>query len=208
MHVGVSLFFQNLRGVSDEQVWREASPFTSQEIQALDLFCRERHVELVPNQNSFGHMHRWLVHEPYRSLAECPDGFEHPWNPTREPYSLCAVDPKSLDLLRDLYDQLLPNFSSPLVNVGCDETLDLGRCRSAAACAERGREEVYVEFLRQVHGLVAGRGRRMQIWGDILLERPDLIGQLPPDAILLEWGYEADHPFAEHHQCIRLGQSR
>ncbi|MGA7543203.1 MAG: S8 family serine peptidase, partial [Nitrososphaeraceae archaeon] len=40
-----------------------------------------------------------------------------PWNPTKEPYSLCAVDPKSLDLVSDLYDQLLPNFSSPLFNV-------------------------------------------------------------------------------------------
>ena len=37
-------------------VWAEASPMTGDEILALDAFCRERHIELVPNQNSFGHM--------------------------------------------------------------------------------------------------------------------------------------------------------
>ena len=37
----------------------------------------------------------------------------------------------------------------------------------------------------------------MMFWGDIIIHHPDLI-PLPPDAIALEWGYEADHPFAEH----------
>ena len=41
-------------------VWAEASPMTGDEILALDAFCRERHIELVPNQNTFGHMARWL----------------------------------------------------------------------------------------------------------------------------------------------------
>jgi hypothetical protein len=38
----------------------------------------------------------------------------------------------------------------------------------------------------------------MQFWGDIIVKRPDLLAELPRDAIALEWGYEADHPFAEH----------
>jgi hexosaminidase len=179
-------------------VWQHATPFTGEELLALDAFCRSRHVELVPNQNSFGHMHRWLVHEPYRQLAECPDGFEHPFSPRREPYSLCPIDPGSLTLLSDLYDQLLPHFSSRQFNVGLDETFDLGHGRSAEACAEKGTEQVYLEFLQQIHWLVTQRGRTMQFWGDIILHRPELIGELPKDVVALEWGYEADHPFAEH----------
>lgn len=181
-----------------EVVWRDASPFTGEEMLALDAYCRERFVTLVPNQNSFGHMHRWLIHEPYRQLAECPDGVELWPGYTGEPFSLCPTDPGSLDLLRDLYDQLLPHFSSELFNVGLDETFDLGRGRSAQACATRGTERVYLEFLNQVYGLVRERGRRMQFWGDIILHQPELIAELPQDAIALEWGYEAAHPFAEH----------
>ena len=181
-----------------EIVWQGADPFTAQQIRELDRFCRDRFVELVPNQNSFGHFHRWLVHDPYRELAECPQGVDHPFSNQREPFSLCAVDPKSLALLEDLYDQLLPSFSSRLLNVGLDETFDLGLGRSAPACEEKGKGRVYLEYLQAIHRLLAARGTRMQFWGDVVLEHPELIPELPRDVIPLAWGYEAEHPFAEH----------
>jgi len=180
------------------RVWRDASPLDAEEVRALDAFCAARHIELVPNQNSFGHMHRWLVHEPYRALAECPEGFVHPWNWKGEPYGLCASDPESLRLLEGLYDELLPNFRSRQLNVGLDETLDLGHGRSRALCEARGTERVYLDFLNAVHERVRARGHVMQFWGDIIVKRPELVAELPRDAIALEWGYEADHPFAEH----------
>jgi len=186
-----------------EQVWAGASPLTPGEIRALDEHCRLRYVELVPNQNSFGHLHRWLVHERYRPLAEVPEGIDHPFSDVPEPFSLCPTDPRSLDLLADLYDQLLPCFASRWLNVGLDETLDLGRGRSAEACATRGKAAVYLEFLRKVHALVRDRGHRMQFWGDVVLEemaagrRDEIDAALPRDALALAWGYEAGHPFAD-----------
>lgn len=181
-----------------EQVWKNADPLSGPEIRELDAYCRERFVELVPNQNSFGHFHRWLIHQPYRALAECPEGVEHPFSRDIEPFSLCPTDPGSLALLEDLYGQLLPHFSSRILNTGLDETLDLGTGRSKTQCDDLGKEEVYLQFLEKVHGLAASHGSRMQFWGDIIIKRPDLIPSLPEDAIALEWGYEADHPFAEH----------
>jgi len=189
-----------------EEVWRHADPLTADEIRRLDAYCLERCIELVPNQNSFGHFHRWLVHEPYRALAECPEGVDHPFNETPEPFSLCAVDPRALDLLADLYDQLLPNFTSSLFNVGLDETFDLGLGRAAAACRERGRKRVYLDYLKAVDRLVELRAHRMQFWADILLENPSVIQELPPSVIPLVWGYEASHPFEE--QCEILAESR
>lgn len=181
-----------------EVVWAEASPFTGEEILALDAYCRARYIELVPNQNSFGHMHRWMVHEPYRQLAEVPEGISLWPGAPKEPFSLCPTDPGAKVLLADLYDQLLPHFGSRLFNVGLDETFDLGKGRSAQLCAERGTERVYLNFLKEIYALVSERGRTMQFWGDIILHEPDLIPELPSDAIALEWGYDADHPFLEH----------
>ncbi len=186
-----------------ERVWGRASPLDAAEVRELDAYCTARHIELVPNQNSFGHMHRWLSHAPYRSLAECPEGFEHPWNWTSEPYGLCATDPASLSFLAGLYDELLPNFASRHFNVGLDETIDLGSGRSKAACEARGEGRVYLDFLKQVHDLLKERGKVMEFWGDIIVKRPDLVPELPRDAIALEWGYEADHPFAEHLALFR-----
>ncbi len=181
-----------------ETVWQDASPMTPDEVRELDAYCRARHIELAANQNSFGHMTRWLMHEPYRALACCPDGFEHPYSGHKPfPFTLNPADPRCPGLLADLYGQLLPCFQSSIVNVGCDETFDLGQGQSQAACEARGIGRVYLDFLLQVHELIQARGSRMQFWGDIVLQHPALAGELPEDVVALHWGYEADQPTAE-----------
>jgi len=179
-----------------EEVWRDASPMTPDEIRALDAYCQSRFIELVPNQNSFGHMERWLRHPKYLPLAEASDGADTPWGYRwKGPFSLCPTDPKSFALLADLYSQLLPNFTSRLFNVGCDETFDIGQGRSKDECLRRGTHRVYLDFLSRVNELLSAHGRRMMFWGDIVLKEPQLIHELPTTAIALNWGYEADHPF-------------
>ncbi len=176
------------------EVWQAASPFTADEIRTLDQFCRARHVDLVPNQNSFGHMHRWLKLPRYAPLAELyGHAVQHWWG--SDLFSVCPLDPDTLALFHELYSELLPNFSSGLFNVGCDETWDLGSGRSKAECERIGTGRVYLDYLLKIQREVSAHGRRMQFWGDIILQHPELVPELPDDVIALAWGYEADHPF-------------
>ena len=177
------------------EVWADSSPFTGEEILELDDFCRLRFVELVPNQNSFGHMARWLKHERYAHLAEINGPFTSPWGPMTGPYSLSPANQGSISLIRSLYDELLPNFSSRMFNVGCDETIDLGQGQSKALCEKSGTWRVYLDFLLEIYKEVSRRGFTMQFWGDIIIQHPDLVSELPRDVVALLWGYEADHPF-------------
>lgn len=181
------------------QVWAQASPMTGEDILRLEAYCRERFIELVPNQNSFGHMHRWLSLPRYRPLAECPEGFKWPhgeWD--SHPFTLDPFNPESLKLLEELYAELLPHFSTRKFNVGCDETFDLGQGKSKAECERRGKGRVYLEFLLKIYELVKRHNRTMHFWGDIIIEYPDLVKELPQDVVVLEWGYEANAPFDEH----------
>ena len=182
-------------------VWADASPMTEEEILELDAYCRRRFIELVPNQNSFGHMHRWLKHPEYRPLAEDPAGKELAWD-VPLPFGLCPLDPGSLSLVESLYDELLPNFSSRMLNVGADETIDLGLGRSAGEVARRGAGRVSLDFLLKLHAAVRARGHTMQFWGDIIVQHPALVPELPRDAVALEWGYEALHAFGAHGELF------
>lgn len=184
-------------------VWGEASPWTADEIQALDQHAALHGIELVPNQQSFGHLHRWLVHSPYDQLAEVPEGVTHPFHPTKQPFSLCPNDASSLRFLASLYDELLPNFKSQRFNVGLDETFDLGLGRSKAEVDARGVAEVYMDFLLGVHGLVSERGHKMQFWADIILNHPEVLHRLPSDCEAVLWGYEADHPLDEEAKVLQ-----
>jgi hexosaminidase len=177
-------------------VWADASPLTGEEILALDAYCRERFIELVPNQNSFGHMENWLPHARYAHLAETHEVFDTPWGTQMQgPFGLAPEHPGSIELVRSLYDELLPHFTSRQFNVGLDETVDLGQGVSKEICEARGIGRVYLDFLKKIYADVSRRGYTMQFWGDIIIHYPDLVAELPRDAIALEWGYEFDHPF-------------
>ncbi|MBV8951608.1 MAG: family 20 glycosylhydrolase, partial [Actinobacteria bacterium] len=108
-----------------EDVWKDATPFTASEIRELDRFCRDRHVELVPNQNTLGHMQRWLTHDRYRPLALAPDGWTDWKGRVRSPTTLDPSKHESLRFVRELLDTLLPRFDSRRVHVGLDEPWEL-----------------------------------------------------------------------------------
>ena len=183
------------------EVWKDASPLTAEEIRALDIYCRDRCIDLVPNQNSFGHLERWFAYPRYLELAELPQGGAPlPWGGFQtKPSSLCPTDPRSFELLSDLYDDYLPNFSSHLFNVVCDEPFDLrGPGRSHEQVKELGEGRIYLDYILNLHKLVSERGKQMAFWGDIIINHPEYVPEVPSDALVLEWGYEADHPFDAH----------
>jgi hexosaminidase len=179
-----------------KSVWQGWGALTAQEIQILDARCRELGIDLVPNQNSFGHLRSFLEDPRLKKLGELDKPYESESGDfLRRPTTLAPDHPGALPFLRGLYDELLPNFSSAFFNIGGDETWDLGRGRSKKLCAAKGKGRVYLDFLKKIHREVSRRDRRMMFWGDIILKYPQLIRELPKNTIALNWGYEADHPF-------------
>lgn len=177
------------------RVWYDASPFTAEEILAVDRYCRDRFIQLIPNFNSFGHLERWLQFPEYKHLAECPEGYESQWG--FRSGGVLRPDAGSLAFLDSLYAELLPNFTGRLFNIGCDETWELGQGRSRSRCEAEGKTRVYLDFVRRIAGLAGKYGRTAMFWGDIILRQPELIAELPEDIVALDWGYGAKHPFAE-----------
>jgi hypothetical protein len=204
-----------------EVVWKPFGGISSDDLQWLEKACKERAIELVPNQNSFGHMSHWLEYSNYRSMAEAPNGFTDPWGNQRSyPFSLSPEAEGVEEFLIDLYSQLLPHFSSCRFNVGLDETFDLGQGKSASTiktlenelieshqltadlARSRALGRVYLGMWMRIYQLVHDSGKTMVFWGDIIQNHPELISELPKDILAIEWGYEADHPFESH--CKRL----
>jgi hypothetical protein len=181
-----------------KSIWRSWGALTGEEIRKLDAHCRQFGIDLVPNQNSFGHLPHFLEHPRLKKLAEVSKPYEDDGGEfLRRPSALAPNHPGTLPFLCKLYDELLPNFSSKRFNVGCDETWDLGRGQSKRLCERFGKGRVYLDFLKKIQREVSARGKRMMFWGDIILKYPQLIKKLPRDVIALNWGYEANHPFTK-----------
>ena len=200
-----------------KSVWQSWGALTGAEIRHLDARCRKLGIDLVPNQNSFGHLRYFLEHPKLKKLAEVSEPYEDAGGGfVRRPSTLAPNHPGTLPFLRSLYNELLPNFSSKSFNAGCDETWDLGRGQSKQLCETKGKGRVYLNFLKEIHAEASKRGKRMMFWGDIILKYPKLISELAKigrdalprvradqqvsptnNLIALNWGYEANHPFAK-----------
>lgn len=174
-------------------VWENSSPMTADEIKLLDKYCMDRYIDLVPNQNSFGHLENWLEHDEYLDLAECPTTCNTIWGPSKR-HSLDPTNPKSFELIQELYAELLPNFSSRYFNIGCDETMELGLGRSADSCQKIGKGRVYLNYLIKLNNEANKHGKITQFWGDIIVNHPELIPELPKNMIALVWGYDENFP--------------
>ncbi len=154
------------------EIGRDAAPLDAATIRELDAYAAENHIELIPTLQSLGHMHHILEIARYRGLAES----DRLW-------SLSPNKPGTYELLRDLYDEYLPNFRSRLFNANCDEPVDLADSKS------------YFEHVERVRELALYHGKRTMIWGDVVQKHPKSIGQLDRDMVLLDWWYEAKHDF-------------
>ena len=179
------------------EVWADWSPMTGEQVLELDAYCRDRFVELVPNQNTFGHLARWMKHPRYRHLCEHSD--PNVFQPQFGVFgTLCPTDPGSIELIREMLDELLPHFSSGQVNVGCDEAR-IGADRTHDLVQERGKGRVYLDYLLKVHKLVQERGRAMQFWGDVIMHYPELADEMPEGGIPIMYDYAADAPFDKYN---------
>jgi hexosaminidase len=166
-------------------VWGSLTP---EELVALDQYCRERYVELMPCLQSFGHLRRILDLPEYEHLAE-----------SEEHWSLAPTNEGSYTLLDDLYADHLACFTSRNFNVCSDETYDLGMGQSKELAERIGNGRLYLDHILRLHKLVEKYGRTMMIWDDIFLNHPALVREIPKNVILLNWNYEAadDYPQVE-----------
>jgi len=158
---------------------REAA-LTPQEIKALVVYAKNLYVTILPEQQTFGHLHHMLKYEIYADVAERPHG--HVLTPTKE---------RSYELIKAMYADLVPLFPGPFLHVGGDETFELGHGQTAARANEVGLGRVYLEHIQKVSGILEPYHKQLMFWGDIAVKYPQLLSILPKDMIAVPWDYDA-----------------
>jgi hexosaminidase len=157
------------------------------DVAELVRYAAQYHVTVVPEQEAFGHLHHVLKYEQYSQLAETPHG-----------HVLSPVQPRSVALIKQWFTQIAQQFPSPWVHIGADETNELGKGQTADLVNQRGLDQVYVDFLRQIHSVIQPTGKRILFWGDLAWHNPDLLSALPKDMIGVPWVYDAKPDFDKY----------
>lgn len=177
------------------------TPLTLEEYQSLEQYCNHRGIDLVGNMNSFGHMTAWLANPSMHELAECEDGFIQ-WGFPFPASTLNPLDQRSVEFVKQLYQDFMPYSQSSYFNINGDEPFELGRGKSKEACEKIGLENVYITFVNQLLDDVKKHHKTPLMWADVLINHPENANQLPSDVILIDWGYDRHYDFESHSKKL------
>ena len=172
----------------------ENSYITIEEYKEIEQYCIDRYIDFVPNQNGLGHMEQWLSKDEFKDLAEAPEGI-HLWGTLRPSSTLNVSDPKSLELIKQMYEDMLPIAKSKYFNMNFDEPFELGLNKNKQRCEELGKENVYLEFVKKAYDLIKQHNKTPLIWGDVLIKHDNVLDKIPKDMIFVDWGYDAQYSF-------------
>lgn len=156
---------------------------TPEDIEYLDQYCADRFIDLVPNQNSFGHMAAWLA-KPELAHLGLTDG-------TVPANTLNPLLEESIEFVDKLYGSLLPHFRSKYVSIGLDEAYGLGKFQTEEACEKYGADNVFMDYLNKLSELCEKKyGKTVMFWSDMIASYPESHSRIPKNAIALNWGYD------------------
>jgi hypothetical protein len=187
---------------SHPQIGAGWGALTPEEVVALDAYCRVRYVELVPCIQSLGHHRRLLSLPDYAHLSYSPEN----WT--------LAPGEETWQLLGELFDDLLPCFTSRYVNVCCDEPYDLTHAETAGDAtvglptrnADTPGMQLYLRHVQKLHDMLRTRGRTMMVWDDVFQRAPELLAEMPADVLFLPWCYAPQREYPQVETIHNAGR--
>jgi hexosaminidase len=172
--------------------------YTKEEVTSFIAFCKEIGIDVIPLQQSFGHVEYILRHPRYKDLRE-----------DQKDYSQVCPLQEELDkaLFRDLFSELAATHPSKYFHIGGDETYLLGHCaRCSLKAKEQGKSKLYIDHIKMLCDLVIQLGKRPVLWADIALAYPEAIKLLPKETIFIDWNYGWDfNRFGDHKKLVESG---
>ena len=190
----------NSSGLYDGQPY--GGYYTQQECREVVAYAARRFINVIPEIDLPGHMLGALNVYPELGCTGGPyDVWPH-WGVSRD--VLCAGNPKTLEFLKRVYDELCDVFPSKYIHIGGDES-PRDRWKACPKCQAKMKElgltreaELQTYINREMDKHLSEKGRTLIGWDETLE------GGLSENGIVMSWrgmkgGIEAAR---QHHRVI------
>jgi hexosaminidase len=172
--------------------------YTKAEVVSFIKYCNGLGIDVIPLQQSFGHVEYILRNERYKSIREDQKDFSQ----------VCPLETKGDSaLFTDLYKELASTHTSKYIHIGGDETYLLGHDEKCRLKAEKeGKSKLYTDYIKMLCNIVIKLGKTPVLWADIALKYPDAIKSLPKGTVFVDWNYGWDmNHFGDHQKLMQSG---
>ena len=170
---------------------RHGGFYTQDQIREIVAYAKERYIEIIPEIDLPGHTSAVLAAYPQLGCEDKEYKVANRWGVIRD--VLCAGNPASLDLFKDIMDEVCELFPGKYIHLGGDECVK-ERWKACPKCQRKIRElglkdgsryskEDYLQswFMGEVASFVQSKGKRVIGWDEILEGVP------MDDSVIMSW---------------------
>lgn len=170
---------------------RHGGFYTQEQIREIVAYAKERYIEIIPEIDLPGHTSAVLAAYPQLGCEDKEYKVANRWGVIRD--VLCAGNPASLDLFKDIMGEVCELFPGKYIHLGGDECVK-DRWKACPKCQRKIRElglkdgsryskEDYLQswFMGEVASFVQSKGKRVIGWDEILEGVP------MDDSVIMSW---------------------
>ena len=171
---------------------------TPDQARELVAYAAQYHITIIPEQESFGHLHNVLKFEQYSPLGETPARL----GARARRCQHAARDRRLVCRAGQSVSRAHGRTSAPMRRLTSD----------SAAPTMPSRRAVWAlsisTYLTQIHTTLEPNHKQLLFWGDIAVNSPDLVETLPKDMIAVPWEYDAEARFHQRSSALHQGRPR
>lgn len=162
------------------EIGKNRGALSPQECKELDAYAKKYFVEVIPIFETLGHWENILLLPNYIGYGEFPGA-----------HTVNVSDEKVYALLDGMIGEIASCFSSPYFNIAADESWDVGLGANKERVAKSDLATVHAEHYKRIFAIVKKYGKKTLMYGDIILNHPDILKKIPQDVTIVDWHYGA-----------------
>ena len=166
-------------------IGKNRGALTKAEVKELIAYAEKHFVEVIPIFQTLGHYENILAMEEYLKYAEFPGAA-----------SLNVSNEETYVFLEAMLKEVFELFPSEYFHMGADESYDVGLSASKKLVKKSSIAEVHAAHYQRVYDICKKYNKKVLMYGDIILNYPDILELLPKDIIIVDWHYGASNEYS------------
>lgn len=152
-----------------------------EDIQLINQKAKDLGMELIPLQQTIGHLEYIVGLDRYQSIRENGNS----------PAQICPMNPDARKVVLDLIDEIIKAHPGiRYIHLGGDEARSMGQCPACKEKTEKaGISPLYIDYMNSICDHVLSQGVTPIIWDDMLCAHPEALDRLDKRIVIMYWDY-------------------
>jgi len=162
-------------------IGKNRGALSNKEVKEIVKYAAERYIDVIPIFQTLGHFENILTSKEFLDYAEFPGAA-----------SLAVTEEKTYVFIENMLKEVFVLFPSKYINIGADESYDVGYGKSEYLTNQIGKAKVHAEHYKKVFKICKENNKKVMMYGDVILNHTNILDLIPKDVTIVDWHYGAN----------------